>query len=46
MNNSKKFTFQKWLIVFLMPLALLWLGCTDEANTPNETNKNSKGSGH
>ncbi len=45
MNNIKKFTFQKWLIVFLMPLALLWLGCTDEANTPNETNKTQREAG-
>ncbi len=45
MNNSKKFTFQKWLIIFLMPLALLWLGCTDEANTPNETNKTQREAG-
>ena len=45
MNNSKKFMPQKWLIVFLMPLALLWLGCTDEANTPNETNKTQREAG-
>ena len=38
MNNSKEFMPQKWLIVFLVPLALLRLGCTDEANTRNETN--------
>ncbi len=45
MNNSKEFMPQKWLIVFLMPLALLWLGCTDEANTPNETNKTQREAG-